>query len=342
MTEGRIVALQGEAGFQAELLRGGLHAGFFPWQYRIHKEPLVMIAESKIGYIYARDGSPLPPTQTLARIVDCNHFQDAQTFLERWGQRGRQRAILREGVFAINSALFVVITEDRVFAGPIREKEGKYSDWQEQSKSDPWIRPRRCRLRRCAAAKVEEPVVGGADLTIAPTDTIGIVTIHDGGAATSASPSARDSVRSPSPSSAPEQCSPRSSCRTSRARRCSPPDRTAGSGSARGRSSVVDGLVELDGVVAGMSRDGHIAAVGQLEEDGERKVVRSPELRRWEDLTSSGGAPAARRQLERRLVLRAIGGRRAGSLEDSPSFSSLTGIRNRIRAGPEPCCVTPT
>ena len=41
LTEGRIVALNGEAGFQAELLRGGLHAGFFPWQYRIHKEPLV-------------------------------------------------------------------------------------------------------------------------------------------------------------------------------------------------------------------------------------------------------------------------------------------------------------
>jgi uncharacterized membrane protein YqiK len=88
LTEGRIVALLGEAGFQAELLRGGLHGGFFPWQYRIHKEPLVMIAESKIGYIYARDGSPLPPTQTLARIVDCNHFQDAQAFLNSGGQRG--------------------------------------------------------------------------------------------------------------------------------------------------------------------------------------------------------------------------------------------------------------
>src|SRR5688572_24207414 len=66
LTSGRIVALEGEAGFQAELLRGGLHGGFFPWQYSIHKEPLVMISESKLGYIYARDGSPLPPTQTLA------------------------------------------------------------------------------------------------------------------------------------------------------------------------------------------------------------------------------------------------------------------------------------
>jgi uncharacterized membrane protein YqiK len=59
LTGGRIVALEGQAGYQAELLRGGLHAGFFPWQYRIHKEPLVMVSESKIGYVYARDGNPL-------------------------------------------------------------------------------------------------------------------------------------------------------------------------------------------------------------------------------------------------------------------------------------------
>ena len=180
LTEGRIVALDGEAGFQAELLRGGLHAGFFPWQYRIHREPLVMISESKIGYIYARDGSPLPPTQTLARIVDCNHFQDAQAFLNSGGQRGRQRAILREGVFAINVALFVVITEDRVFAGPIRERDGKYNDWQDQLKSLRGFAPVIVGYGGTAVAQVEEPTVGGADLTMTPTDTIGIVTVHDG------------------------------------------------------------------------------------------------------------------------------------------------------------------
>jgi len=180
LTNGRIIALQGEAGFQAEILRGGMHAGFFPWQYRIHKEPLVMIAESRIGYIYARDGGPLPPTQTLATIVDCNHFQDAQAFLTRGGERGRQRAMLREGVFAINVALFVVITEDRVFAGPIQEREGKYSDWQEQLKTIRGFSPVIVGYGGATAPKVEEPAVGGADLTIAPIDTIGIVTVHDG------------------------------------------------------------------------------------------------------------------------------------------------------------------
>jgi uncharacterized membrane protein YqiK len=181
LTGGRIVALGGEAGFQAELLRGGLHAGFFPWQYRIHKEPLVMISESKIGYVYARDGNPLPPTQTLARIVDCNHFQDAEGFLSHEGQRGRQRAILREGVFAINVALFVVITEDRVFAGPIRDRnERKYSDWQDQLKSIQGFEPVVVGFGGHAAPRAEAPTVGGADLTMTPTDTIGIVTIHDG------------------------------------------------------------------------------------------------------------------------------------------------------------------
>ena len=46
---GRVIALAGEAGFQAELLRGGVHAFLFPWQYRIHKVRLVSIPEGKIG-----------------------------------------------------------------------------------------------------------------------------------------------------------------------------------------------------------------------------------------------------------------------------------------------------
>jgi len=119
VTEGRLIALGGEAGFQADLLRGGLHFGLWRWQYRIHKVTLVTVPQGKIGYVYARDGQPLQPSQTLARIVPCNNFQDARAFLGEVegeiGQRGRQRAILREGVYAINLALYVVITEDIVY-----------------------------------------------------------------------------------------------------------------------------------------------------------------------------------------------------------------------------------
>lgn len=182
LKEGKIIALEGEAGFQAEMLRGGLHLWFFPWQYRIHEEPLVMIAESKIGYVYARDGSPLPPTQTLGRVIECNHFQDARTFLKGEGQRGRQRAILREGLFAINLAVFVVITEERFFSGPIKETdEKKYKDWQAQLSAidgfDPVIIGHGGRQFQ---GKVDAPPIAGADVTLTSIDTIGVVTVHDG------------------------------------------------------------------------------------------------------------------------------------------------------------------
>jgi len=125
---GSIIARNGEAGFQATLLRGGVHAWFFPWQYRIHRQPLVAISEGRIGYVYARDGAPLPPMQTLGHIAACNHFQDTVAFLTNGGQRGRQRGILREGVFALNTAQFVVITEERVFSGPMRDTDqSKYA-----------------------------------------------------------------------------------------------------------------------------------------------------------------------------------------------------------------------
>ena len=31
--------------------------------------PLVTIPQGKIGYVYARDGKPLPPSQTLGSVV---------------------------------------------------------------------------------------------------------------------------------------------------------------------------------------------------------------------------------------------------------------------------------
>jgi uncharacterized membrane protein YqiK len=176
LTEGRIVARQGEAGFQTKLLRGGLHFGFFPWQYRIHREPLVTVTEGKIGYVYARDGAPLSPMQTLGSVVECNSFQDATAFLENAGQRGRQRAILREGVYALNQALFVIITEDWVYTGPIRDKDEKtYQEWQTQLQGLRGFDPVVIGAGAMAVAVERDPAS-----TLGPTDTLGVVTVHDG------------------------------------------------------------------------------------------------------------------------------------------------------------------
>src|SRR5215470_4699919 len=53
-----LIALNGEAGYQPDVLRGGLHI-MFPFQYRLHVHPLVTIPQGRIGYIFARDGQPL-------------------------------------------------------------------------------------------------------------------------------------------------------------------------------------------------------------------------------------------------------------------------------------------
>ena len=81
LTEGAVIALHGEAGYQADILRGGIHFGLWRWQYTIHKFPLVTIKQGKIGYVFSRGGDQLMPSQTLARVVECNNFQDARKFL---------------------------------------------------------------------------------------------------------------------------------------------------------------------------------------------------------------------------------------------------------------------
>jgi uncharacterized membrane protein YqiK len=192
LKEGQIIARNGEAGFQARFLRGGIHFGLYPWQYRIHKEPLVVVGEGKMAYLYARDGVPLEPTQTLGRNVACNHFQDAIAFLESNGQRGRQRGVLREGVYAINLALFVVISDERVFSGPVRESSDRYESWRAQLASlrafDPVVigsaAGGQSRLRGGDSSASEAgsrhlQAVASTDFD-PETDTIGVVSIQDG------------------------------------------------------------------------------------------------------------------------------------------------------------------
>jgi uncharacterized membrane protein YqiK len=113
-----LIARNGEAGFQPQVLRGGVHV-VTPLQYRIHTVPLVTIPQGEIGYVFARDGVPLLPTQTLARTPDRVDFGDVTAFLSAGGQRGPQRRILREGTYAINLAQFVVLTRQHVYALPL-------------------------------------------------------------------------------------------------------------------------------------------------------------------------------------------------------------------------------
>jgi uncharacterized membrane protein YqiK len=107
---GRLVALDGEAGYQAETLPPGLHFGYFRWQYRIIKSPVTVVPQGEIALILAADGASIPAERILGKIVDSDNFQDARKFLLNGGEKGRQLGILTGGTYRINKALFSIIT----------------------------------------------------------------------------------------------------------------------------------------------------------------------------------------------------------------------------------------
>jgi len=156
---GGLIALRGEAGFQPDVLRGGLHF-FVPFQYRLHIEPLVTVPQGRIGYVFARDGRPLAADQALAANPEGTDFQDARAFLEAGGQKGPQRKVLREGAYAINLAQFIIVTRDATFALSLARDEAgllhKMTDVIE------------------ARGGFEPLVIKDSD------DQIGVVIVHDG------------------------------------------------------------------------------------------------------------------------------------------------------------------
>lgn len=148
------MSLDGSAGYLPEVLRGGPHF-FVPFQYRVHRQRLITVRN--LAYVFARDGVPLPPGQTLAKAPADMIFDDARKFLTTGGQRGPQRQIVREGVYAFNTALFVVMTGDQTYAVDIGADEKALNDMKGLIESR-----------------------GGFDPVIIKDDSIGVVTVQDG------------------------------------------------------------------------------------------------------------------------------------------------------------------
>lgn len=154
---GAKIALHGEAGFQPQLLRGGMNF-LIPFFQKAHILPLVTIPQGKIGYVFARDGQPLSPQQTLAANPPGTDFQDVEAFLGNGGQMGPQRQVLREGTYAINLVQFIVITEDQIYA--LRMNYDEDQRWQQ--------------------AQEDIAKRSGFHPVIITEDAVGVVTVHDG------------------------------------------------------------------------------------------------------------------------------------------------------------------
>lgn len=114
LPEGRIIATNGEAGFQAQTLAPGVYFWKWYWQYQITFQDFTVVPTGKIGLVLARDGVELETGAILGRKVPCDSFQDAEAFLKNGGRKGRQTAIITPGSFRINTFLFDVEITDMI------------------------------------------------------------------------------------------------------------------------------------------------------------------------------------------------------------------------------------
>lgn len=152
------MALYNEPGFQPDIIYGGVHF-LFPFMYRVRKQRMITV--KGIAYLFSRDGAPMKEGQALAKFPEPTNgdevsVSDARAFLTHGGQQGPQRQILREGLYAINTALFAVFTEEDIFTISVGEDE--------------------------ILKKIDESIkaVDGYNPIILDSDGVGIVTVNDG------------------------------------------------------------------------------------------------------------------------------------------------------------------
>ncbi len=108
MPQGRVVALDGQAGAQARLLGPGWHFGYWPWMYEFEVVPTVTIDQGKVGVLTALDGRPLPEGQVFAPAwSSANDMLDGDRFLAPdGGFKGPQATVLTPGSYPFNPKLF--------------------------------------------------------------------------------------------------------------------------------------------------------------------------------------------------------------------------------------------
>lgn len=118
MPQGRIIALPWEKGPQAKTLNPGFH--FIPFVrifQDVEMKDMVTIEQGKYGFLVAKDGKPMPPSQFIAdefesvdKMIDSLYFMgytdDDKDFKGPRGMKGPQLTVLPPGQYRINRYLF--------------------------------------------------------------------------------------------------------------------------------------------------------------------------------------------------------------------------------------------
>jgi len=108
--------MNGEAGYQADLLMPGLRFKLWPI-FKVERYAWVQVPPDHIGLVIAQVGKALPTgAKSAVYKPEFGSFADVRTFLDSGGQRGVQRPVLPPGTTApIHPVGFVVVTRERIF-----------------------------------------------------------------------------------------------------------------------------------------------------------------------------------------------------------------------------------
>jgi uncharacterized membrane protein YqiK len=120
--EDQLVALRGEAGYQAELLMPGLRFKVWP-VFKVERYPWVQVPPDHIGLVIAQVGDALPTgAKSAVYRPEFGAFADLAVFLSGGGQRGVQRPVLPPGTTVpIHPVGFVVTTSTQIFGKVISD-----------------------------------------------------------------------------------------------------------------------------------------------------------------------------------------------------------------------------
>ena len=107
LPEGKVLAINGENGVQAQTLAPGWHVKW-KWQYNVTQIKMTEIKEGFVGLIQAADGRSLPADEIYApEWEDVEKMHNAEYFLGQGkGYSGPQLSVLPPKKYRINTKLF--------------------------------------------------------------------------------------------------------------------------------------------------------------------------------------------------------------------------------------------
>ena len=174
LSEDNVIAFEGEAGYQAELLMPGWRWAF--WLiYNVEKHPWVQVPAGEVGVVIAQVGQSLPIGAKSGIFKnEFGNFGDLHAFVKGGGQKGVQRLVLPPGtLIPIHPVGFLVITKQKVYGLPVspelRQARAKMGVLKPEAFG---LQPKQLELVRIEPAPRER---GGEVL-----DMIGIVTTYEG------------------------------------------------------------------------------------------------------------------------------------------------------------------